>query len=273
MYALTHKAREVVDRLVTAFDEPEKFIDTITRAVLIPNTSPCMKWGPTNRFLVALHGTSDARGFRQWQESNRSVKKGAKALHILVPRFRKIEDKETEEVRQQLIGFVSAPVFAVEATEGDPLPETVPTTVPRLQVVADALDIPINYAGAPSERIYGVYCAGKDSGRITLYTHDVATFYHELVHALHHRTGKLRLPKDANAKRDNEIVAEIGAAVLVNIFEGEEVGRQAIGYIKGYAATKTRLLKLLPEIVEVVDLAIHLANSAAEPVALAVHQG
>ena len=64
------------------------------------------------------------------------------------------------------------------------------------------------------------------------------------------------------ARRDHEIVAEIGAAVLVNVLEGQEVGRQAIGYVKGYAATKTRLLKLLPEIIEVVDLAIR----AAEPV-------
>ena len=263
MHTLTHKAREVVDRLVAAFDAPEKLIDTITRAALIPNTSPCVKWGPINRFLVALHGTSDARGFRQWQEAGRNVKKGAKALHILVPRFKKMEEDDDEE-HQILIGFVSAPVFAVEDTEGDPLPETVPAQIPRLQTVADALGIPISYAGAPSERVYGVYShqsgdGDGDTGRITLYTHDVSTFCHEMVHALHHRTGKLRSGPDASARRDNEIVAEIGAAVLVNIFEGEEVGRQAIGYIKGYRATKPRLLKLLPEIVEVVDLAIRIA--------------
>ena len=259
MRGLTAKAREVVDRLVAAFDDPEKLVDTITRAALIANTSPCMKWGPTNRFLVALHGTSDARGFRQWQEAGRNVKKGAKALHILVPRFRKVEEDDAEE-RQILIGFVSAPVFAVEDTDGEPLPETVPPSAPRLQVVADALGIPITYAGAPSERIYGVYQGG--ARRITLYTHDVATWYHEISHALHHRLGKLRPRTDDAARRDNEIVAEIGAAVLVNIFEGQEVGRQAIGYVKGYAATKTRLLKLLPEIIEVVDLAIRVVSGS-----------
>ena len=267
MRGLTAKAREVVDRLVAAFDEPEKLVDTIARAALIPNTSPCMKWGPTNRFLVALHGTSDARGFRQWQEAGRNVRKGAKALHILVPRFRKVTDeKDGEEERQILIGFVSAPVFAVEDTDGDPLPETVPPMIPRLQRVADALGIPVTYAGAPSERIYGIYQGGPR--RITLYTHDVATAYHELVHALHHRTGKLRPGREEAARRDNEIVAEIGAAVLVNIFEGQEVGRQAIGYVKGYHATKPRLVHLLPEIIDVVDLAIRIAvPEETQPVA------
>ena len=274
MRGLTAKAREVVDRLVAAFDAPETLIDTITRAALIPNTSPCVRWGPTNRFLVALAGTSDARGFRQWQEAGRKVAKGARALHILVPRFKRVEDEETGEERQILIGFVSAPVFAVEDTEGEPLPETVPPAIPRLQAVADALDIPVRYASAPSERVYGVYThrAGDgdgDSGRITLYTHDLATFYHELSHALHHRARKLRPSGDATARRDNEIVAEVSAAVLVRLFEGEEVGRQALGYIRDYGAKKAHLIRLLPEIIEVVDAAVRTADTS--PVSDTIH--
>ena len=270
MRGLSAAARVAIDRIVDAFDEPETLVDTVVRAALIPNTSPCVKWGPVNRFLVALAGTSDARGFRQWQEVGRSVRKGAKALHILVPRFRRIEpEDDSDEVREHLIGFVSAPVFAVEDTEGDPLPETVPPSIPRLQAVADALGIRIIYAGAVSDRVLGVYRGGPED-RITLYTHDVATYYHEVGHALHHRTGKLRSSHDAAARRDNEIVAEVSAAVLVRVFEGEEVGRQALGYIKDYQATKTRLLKLLPEIIEVVDLAVRIAASdrgVTEPIA------
>ena len=266
MRGMSAAAHAAIDRIVGAFDDPEKLVDTVVRAALIPNTSPCTKWGPTNRFLAALAGTSDARGFRQWQEVDRNVRKGAKALHILVPRFKTVEDEEADDVQQQLIGFVSAPVFAVEDTEGEPLPETVPPAIPQLQVVADALGIPITYAGAPSERVYGVYShkpgdGDGDTGRITLYTHDMATFHHELAHALHHRTGKLRNSPDAAARRDNEIVAETASAVLVRVFEGEEVGQQAIGYIKDYHATKTRLLKLLPEIIAVVDTAIQFADS------------
>lgn len=263
MRPLTEKARSVIDQLVEAFDTPEKLVDTITRATLIPNNSPCTKWGPYNRFIVALRGTSDARGFRQWQGAGRKVKKGGKAILILVPRFKKVKsDNGEEEEPQILTGFVAAPVFAAEDTEGEPLPEYEPPELPRLRAVADSLGVSVNYTGAVSDRIFGVYSRDRvgEPGRITLYSHDLSTFYHELAHALHHRTGKIRDSRKPADKRTNEVVAEVAGAVLVNIFEGQEVGRQAISYIKGYSAKKKHLLQLLPEIVAVVDLAIRFAD-------------
>jgi hypothetical protein len=151
MRPLTDKARCALDLILEAFDSPEKFVDTLARATLIPNNSPCARWGPYNRFLVALRGTSDARGFRQWQEANRHVKKGARALHILVPRFKKVQEDDPdgdEKGNQILIGFVAAAVFAAEDTEGDPLPEATPREIPQLQAVADYLGIPVRYASA-----------------------------------------------------------------------------------------------------------------------------
>lgn len=62
MHPLNQKARDVLEQISAAFDDPESLIYTLTRAALIPNTSPCIKWSSANRFLVALHGTSDARG-------------------------------------------------------------------------------------------------------------------------------------------------------------------------------------------------------------------
>lgn len=266
MHGLSDNARAAIDRIVKAFDTPETLIDTVARASLIPATSPCAKWGPINRFLVALHGTSDARGFRQWQEAGRKVKKGAKAFHILVPRFKKAQDEEQDDEHHVLIGFIAAPVFTVEATEGDPLSEPAPTTRPTLWSVADALGVPVRNAEAVSERIAGVYIADRSSGTgsITLYTHDVQVFYHELSHALHDRIGKLRPTREKGDKRDNETVAELSAAVLMRIVEGDEMGRQAIQYAKSYGATKTRLLVLLPEIIEVVETALSLASNTGE---------
>ncbi len=66
MHPLNQRARSVLEQIAAAFEEPEGLIDTLTRAAQIPNTSPCIKWSPANRFLVALQGTSDARGYRQW---------------------------------------------------------------------------------------------------------------------------------------------------------------------------------------------------------------
>jgi antirestriction protein ArdC len=222
---------------------------------------------------VALRGTSDARGFRQWQEAGRQVRKGAKALHILVPRFSRSEDEDTREEERKLIGFVSAAVFAIEDTDGPALPETVPPQVPKLRELADRLGIPVIYAGAASDRLEGVYTHKLDdgdgaTGRITLYTHGLDAFYHELAHALHHRTGKLRNGSDPASKRDNEIVAEVSAAVLVRLFEGEEMGRRAIAYIRDYGATKTRLLAMLPEILGVASQAIRSDSVAASVIPL-----
>ena len=260
MHPLNQKARSVLDQITAAFENPESLIDTLTRAALIPNNSPCIKWSSANRFLVALHSTSDARGYRQWQEVDRHVKKGAKSFGILVPRYKAVEkDGEDESV---LIGFLSAPIFRIEDTDGEPLPETVPKQIPKLQVVADTLNIPVTCTGAVSDKVLGLYRHEPSaSGSITLYTLDAFTHAHELAHALHHRTGNIRQDRSKDDKRNNEIVAEIPAAVLVNIFEGEQAGRQAIQYIKSYDAKKSHLLRLLPEIMEIVDLAIRTSEN------------
>ena len=253
MKPLNQKARGVLDKLISAFDNPEQLVDTITRATLIPNNSPCRKWSPHNRFIVAIHGTGDARGYRQWKEANRFVKKGAKAMYILVPRMKKVQDEDSGEEDTALIGFLAAPVFRIEDTDGEPLPDCDPPQIPKLQTVADELGIPVTYTGAVSEKVLGAY--SPDDNRITLFTHDMATFYHELSHALHKRTGKLRDSQSKVFKRENEIVAEISAAVLVHLFEGEQVGRQALQYVKSYDSNKTHMLRLLPEIMEVVECA------------------
>lgn len=46
---------------------------------------PSDKWSIGNRILQMLQGTADARGYKQWQEVGRQVRKGAHAIHILAP--------------------------------------------------------------------------------------------------------------------------------------------------------------------------------------------
>lgn len=261
MKPLNQKARAVLNKLVSAFDNPKQLVDTLARATLIPNNSPCRKWSPQNRFIVALHGTGDARGYQQWKDTNRFVKKGAKAFYILVPRIMEVKDEETDqEEEKKLVGFIAAPVFRFEDTDGDPLPDTEPPQLPKLKSLADHLGIETTYAGAVSERVLGAF--SPDDNRITLFTHDMSTFYHELGHALHKRTGLLREGNSKEAKRTNEIVAEISASVLVRLFEGQTAGRQAIDYIRSYDASKTHLLGLIPEIMQVVESAININGQA-----------
>jgi len=263
---ITKTATEVIENVLTLFDTPEKFIDTVTRGALIPNNSPCRNWSPSNRFVVAMSGTGDARGYKQWMKEGRTVIKGSKASYILVPMIIKRDDEDTGEVKTFTVGFRGVPVFRVEDTDGKPLPNIEPETLPKAFDIAKQIGVTCKYAGATSDRVYGVY-SGASKG-ITLYSQDMATFYHELAHALHDRLGKLR--KTQGQSKENEIVAELSAAVLVNIFEGETASRQALEYVKSYKATKNNIISLTKEIMEVVDLAITIGRDLSPQIDEAV---
>lgn len=69
---------------------------------------PAAKWSLCNRTLMFFADTQDARGFNQWKEAKRYVKKGAKAFLILAPRFGEKENGEGEE-ETFLAGFLAVP--------------------------------------------------------------------------------------------------------------------------------------------------------------------
>jgi hypothetical protein len=83
--------------------EKEK-LEYVALAVFRMKTGkPSDNWSFFNRMLMFAHGTSDARGYRQWQQVGRYVKKGARAFHILVPIYKKVpvKDREvTEEIEK-----------------------------------------------------------------------------------------------------------------------------------------------------------------------------
>ena len=88
------KARVCLQQIVNLFQQGN--VPKALAVVTIPPQAniPSAKWSISNRILQFLADTSDARGFRQWQESGRKVKKGAKALYILGPKTRRITEKD-----------------------------------------------------------------------------------------------------------------------------------------------------------------------------------
>jgi len=82
---------------------------------------PCRRWSWSNQLLTALSGTSDARGFRQWLDVGRAVRKGARAFQIVGPIMVKREERDADagETRERLalVGFKSIPVFRLEDTD------------------------------------------------------------------------------------------------------------------------------------------------------------
>ncbi|WP_373278597.1 ArdC-like ssDNA-binding domain-containing protein [Alicyclobacillus shizuokensis] len=175
---------------------------------------------------MVAHDTFDARGFKQWEEAGRKVKKGAKAFYILGPVTKTVtrEDPETgEEIRRLVVvGFKAIPVFRLEDTEGDPVtvPNYDPPVLPPLMNVAQAWGIPVRYA-PKTGRFYGLYHPVRDE--IILCSHDEITFFHELAHAAHNRIHPLQ--------------GVVGVIVLIDRLIGilrESIGRQIMrGGING----------------------------------------
>lgn len=241
-------------RAVLDLIEKEK-LEYVALAVFRTRSSkPSDKWSFFNRMIMLAHGTNDARGFRQWQQVGRYVKKGAKAFHILVPIFKKVPVKRKEVVEEierlksehcekceeqhccvcwvsdeilrlkeqevlyveKLVGFKAAPVFRKEDTEGAPLEED------KLQ---EQLNIPCEFTPLIQELgidVKAIPFNGHFYGyyspirkEVALASPDVLVFLHEISHAVDDKLHNLRGSED-----EREFVAELSAAV--------------IGYMLGY---------------------------------------
>ena len=192
---------------------------------------PSAKWSLLNRTVMFLAGTQDARGFRQWQQAKRHVKKGAKAFHILVPCIYKKEDGAGEE-REFLGGFKCSPVFRYEDTTGEEL-DYRQIELPALPLMERAQEWGIAVKAVPGNyRYYGYY--SQDRREIGLATRDECVFFHELAHSAHEKVkGTLKSGQDPF----QEIVAELSAQALCKIVGKES--RDTLGnsyrYIENYA--------------------------------------
>src|SRR5262245_703634 len=115
------KAIQTAGEIVQAFDSPDTLpkplaMTFLSRSKYIPSAA----WSHRNRFILALKGIADARGYKQWVEVGRTVKKGEKAHFILAPcvKKKKTDDTPDEDEKRIVYGFRAIPVFALEQTEG-----------------------------------------------------------------------------------------------------------------------------------------------------------
>ena len=227
----SEKAKVCLQRIVDLFKEGN--IPKALAVATIPPQSniPSAKWSISNRVLQFLADTSDARGFRQWQQAGRKVKKGAKAFHILGPSTRTIketDDNDRENEKVVVTGFHAIAVFRAEDTDGEPLPYE-PANPPPLANVAGEFGLSVSYQTFAS-RYYGYYQGG--SKRIVLATHSAQVFFHELAHAAHERVeGDLK----GGQVPSQEIIAELTAATLANLYCPETNLGFSYEYVKAYA--------------------------------------
>jgi len=233
------KVKAALDGIVEAF-KTGSVPDAIAHAVFsAKDGQPSDRWSLLNQLTMLFSGTKDARGYRQWQEVGRQVKKGAKAIYILGPIMKKItaEDKVTGDkvTMNRLVSFKPIPVFAVEDTEGDPLPEPEPFDFPLMEV-AEAWSLDVHrVAFNPREPAYGWYSPNR--GEIGLATPDAEVFFHELSHAAHGRVLAKKNDRLVNGQdARQEIVAEMCSAVIARLFGCRTTTEgNAYKYVEAYA--------------------------------------
>lgn len=231
------KISVITSKLLTMFEQGT-FPPAAARTVIARITGvekPCSSWSFLNQLIVLMSGTDDARGYRQWQEVNRYVTKGAKAVYILVPLTMKttiiVSDLEfgesREETRHLIKGFKTAPVFRYEDTDGNPIPDHSydPPQLPPLYEVAKHFGM-VRY----SPKNGGILGSCSQSGTITLYSHDIDVFFHELGHQVHNSITPLK----GGQHTDQELVAEMVSCVLCEMYGFQGYQWQGWEYMQAY---------------------------------------
>ena len=217
------KAKTIADGIVERF-KAGNLPDAIAPIFLACGGRHADAYSWTNQMLVALAGYSDARGFNQWKEVGRQVRGGQKGLFILKPYGRKEKrtdpatGKEVESFR--LCGFGTVCVFGLEQTDvfdaelwEKHRPDNSETRkfldeLP-LRDVAEKWGLSLQAYNGRSSAALGWYRHGE---AIALGVANLSTWAHELCHAADDRNGKLK-----GDKKNTEIVAELGGAVLLTV--------------------------------------------------------
>jgi antirestriction protein ArdC len=234
--------QQTLGKLVALFESgklPEAIAKTVIRRAA--GDAPCCGWSLGNQLILLAEGTADARGYKQWLEAGRQVRKGAKAIYILRPQTKKrvkvveVDGHEEEREVSFVVGFRGIPVFKIEDTEGPEIPEAnyAPPEFPPLWEVAERFEVAVQYAPFLAD-YRGAYSPGRK--QIVLCTHDARTYFHELGHAAHDRIlgtegRKLRGGQVAA----QEVIAETTAAVLSLLYGFEGYLQHSHEYIKHYA--------------------------------------
>lgn len=257
------RVREVYGQLLEAF-RAGRVPGALAQVFLVRGDFPSAQWSWRNRLILALHGHSDARTYRQWRQVGRQVKKGEHACFILRPMtMKKVEElderREVDELlgaggeatsRQAVVGFAPVPVFGASQTEGEALPYH-----ERHRGFLDSLPL-VELArswGLEVEVIDHPHAAGlfqPERSQIGLGVANLSTWSHELVHAAEARMGR-DLRADDLASR--ELVAEVGGAVLLSLlgFEREADAGGAYQYARGLCGgDEGKMLSLLTELID-----------------------
>ncbi len=207
-----------------------------------------------NQLLIhhALPEATKVAGFRAWQELGRNVTKGSKAIKILAPFTKKVQDIDPatmQENEQEVTLFFPVSVFDISQTQGQPLPEVSIVVdgdnyhgfLTSLLGFCEERQIKVDFANLGINGLYGYSKGGQIAiSNMESVNTQVNTIIHEIAHELLHRDTKL-------SKKDSEVQAE-GTAYVVTKHFGLE--NKSFNYLALYDANHEVIMANLKAIQE-----------------------
>lgn len=283
---------DALDGILTAFAKGD--LAKPLAQVFLNGSRWADRWGVWNKLLVAINGASDAATLYQWRDMGRRVvdTSGKQKIWLMAPMYhnwyKPVEtDSGTEyEKRMYIKGFRYFDVYAVENTEPDPDFDGITYNdlydnqedraefirgLPLVEV-ADTWGIKVGVYGGKERGARGWMLPGST---IQVGVANLSTWAHELIHEADYRLGHMN--KAHGQDRENEIVAELGGAVLLTALglDVEADWGGAYEYVASYAHSKTPegLIKEVRSLVwRISDAVKHILETAAtlEPAAMEV---
>ena len=238
----------LITQVVEAFKDPENLALTLAMANRL--VTPSSRWTTSNQVLIGLAGTVDARSFQQWNDIERRVKKGSKAVYIVVPVVKK-EDSKGKDNSAPTTVFNTVAKFRAEDTLGwnkdkgqwDDTPlEYELRMLPSLWGKSAEWGLQVNYTSHVEPGYFGSYA--PETRKILLASESPVVFYHEIGHAAHHRICGDEF--NSIEKWKKEAVAELAATVIAVLYEQDYPSpvKASYDYIAGAAEDGLSVSKL-----------------------------
>lgn len=257
------RSAEQNPRVADALQLLEQGFDRITSSdgfrAYLETMAKFHKYSPNNTMLIMMQRPDATRvaGYNRWKELGRQVKRGERAIKIFAPVLVKDPKELDEEGKpvEHLVGYTIASVFALEQTDGKPLPspdnpkmlEGESSGASRLydgvKAFIETKGVTVKRMPLPRESMHGVWSPSTREIVLSHRLHGdqaVKTLCHEAAHALAEHRGTID-------RKDAETVAESTAFVACNHF-GIDTSEYTFPYIVGWGESKSVLMRNLNEI-------------------------
>lgn len=232
------KAFEQIEVGVKAVFESENYKN------YLKTMSKFHRYSINNSMLIMMQypSASMVTGASKWKnEFNRIIKKGSKAIKILIPHPYKREiEIDGEMVEKDFVYFTLGNVFDIEQTEGDELPTLCKELVGDseevknlVEVLSEVSNYPIYYWNL-QEGKKGFFSLSDSKIVIKKGMSDIQTFKtlaHEIAHS------RLHNQDDFKSRQQKEIEAESIAYVVANHF-GIDTSEYSFSYVANWGREK-----------------------------------